>query len=237
MTEAAAFYAAIDGTWPAAEVSEAGHWVLRLGGGGGKRVSAATALRPVTSGDIAQAEVSMTDMGQDPLFMITKGQKALDRALDARGYSIIDPVQVYACPVSTLAIVPIPPVTAFALWEPLAIMKEIWAAGGIGPARFAVMERAQTKTAVFARWKDKPAGVGFAAVHEGIAMVHAVEVLAHQRRQGVAKWIMRKAAFWAREQGAHTMAVLCVKENLAANTLYQRLGFSPVCEYHYRIRP
>ena len=113
-------------------------------------------------------------------------------------------------------------------------MNEIWAQGGIGPGRLAVMQRAKTKTAILARWNEKPAGVAFAAMHGPVCMVHAVEVLPHQRRQGVARWIMRKAAFWSAAQGAKTISVLCTRSNGAALKLYQGLGFAEVAGYHYR---
>ncbi|WP_299555548.1 GNAT family N-acetyltransferase [uncultured Tateyamaria sp.] len=237
MTEMAAFYAAIDGTWPAAQLTRVGPWVIRDGQGGGKRVSAATAEGPVTASDLATAEMAMRDIGQTPLFMVRQGEDALDQLLDANGYSIVDPTNGYIAPTTALTDTPIPRVTAFRIWEPLAIMEDIWAAEGIGPARLAVMHRAGAKTAILARHKDKPAGTGFAAIHNGIAMVHAVEVLAHQRRQGVARWIMRQAAFWAAENDADQIAVLTTAANGPANTLYQGLGFQRLCGYHYRTVP
>jgi len=232
-----ALYAAIDGTWPAAAKTHVGPWTIRDGRGGGKRVSAATARAPVTDADIAVAEAGMRDVRQQPLFMIRDGEDKLDAALDRRGYGIVDPTNGYAIRSSALTDRPIPRVTAFVIWEPLAIMQEIWSAGGIGPERLAVMARAQIKTGILARWNEKPAGTAFVAIHDGIAMVHAVEVLAQQRRQGVAQWIMRRAAFWAQDNGAHTLAVLTTASNGPANTLYQRLGFAAVDGYHYRISP
>lgn len=232
MIDARAFYETIDGTWPAASKQHIGSWTIRDGQGGGKRASAATGD---ATGDIAQAEDAMRALAQTPLFMIREGDTALDAHLHARGYQIIDPTNGYATPVETLTDIPIPRVTAFAIWEPLAIMEEIWAEGGIGPARLDIMARPETKTGILARWNEKPAGVGFVAVHEGVAMVHAVEVLEHQRRQGVAQWIMRQAAFWARDNGAHTLAVLTTANNGPANALYQRLGFASAPGYHYRI--
>lgn len=234
MIDAQAFYAAIDGTWPAASKQRMGHWTIRDGQGGGKRASAATGDG---TGDIAHAEVAMRALNQTPLFMIRAGETALDSALQTRGYEIIDPTIGYATPVETLTDISIPRVTAFAIWEPLAIMGEIWAKGGIGPARLNIMARAKAKTGILARWNEKPAGVGFVAIHEGVAMVHAVEVLKHQRRQGVAQWIMRRAAFWARDNGAHTLAVLTTASNGPANALYQQLGFARAPGYHYRILP
>ena len=107
----------------------------------------------------------------------------------------------------------------------------------IGPARLEVMGRAAVKTAILARWNEKPAGVGFVAADQEIAMVHAVEVLANQRRQGVAQWIMRQAAFWAHAQGAETLAVICTRANTPGLSLYSALGFETVGQYHYRAEP
>ena len=69
---------------------------------------------------------------------------------------------------------------------------------------------------------------------DGIGMVHALEILPGQRRQGVARWLMRKAAFWILDQGGHTLAVICTSRNQGANALYFSLGMKVVGEYHYR---
>lgn len=231
---AADLYAVCEATWPPARSWQAHGVTLRDGKGGGKRVSAATC--DGLPEDLTAAEADMRAIGQDPLFMIRAGEHALDTHLAEAGYAVIDPVNLYCAPVSLLTKVPVPPVTCFAVWEPLAIMREIWASGGLDPARLDVMARARTKTGIFARWNERPAGVGFASISHNIAMVHAVEVLPTQRRQGVAQWIMRKSAFWAAEQGAKWISVLCVKENNAANRLYQGLGFAHAGSYHYRIK-
>ncbi|WP_299025852.1 GNAT family N-acetyltransferase [uncultured Sulfitobacter sp.] len=230
-------YDVCEGTWPPARTWDEGPWTLRDGAGGGKRVSAATALGDVTDGDIPRAEAAMRDMGQQPLFMIRDGDDALDALLEARGYDLIDEVVLYSVPIDQLTDKPLPRVTCFNIWEPLAIMKEIWAQGGIGPARLDVMERAQTKTGILARWNEKPGGAGFVGIHEGIAMVHALEVLPDQRKQGVAEWMMRAASLWGAKHGATHMAVLCVTANKPANALYTKLGFARVGMYHYRILP
>lgn len=225
----------IEATWPPLRVIEVGPWRLREGAGGGKRVSAASPRATVGMADVPQAEAAMRDLGQVPLFMIRRGDEALDSLLAARGYGAVDPTEALVAPVAALTDHPIPPVTAFDVWEPLAIMEEIWANGGIGPARLAVMHRAAIKTAIFARAKDRPAGTAFAGLHDSIAMVHAVEVLPAFRRQGLAQWIMRAAAFWAEKRGAETLAVLCTRANAPAQALYSALGFQPCCGYHYRM--
>lgn len=238
MPDAAQIYAAIDGTWPAATTVEAGPWVLREGRGGGQRVSAATARGPWCEDDLAAAETAMRMMDQQPLFMIRPEDRALDAVLETRGYVIKDPVRIWLCPVSQLTDQKVPPVTAFAIWEPLAIMREIWAAGGIGEARLRVMARAKgPKTGLFGRVSDKPAATGFCAIHDGIALVHALEIAQAQRRKGLGRWMMRRAAFWAEQNGADWIGALCTTANAGANGLYASLNMKDMGGYHYRILP
>ena len=225
----------VDGTWPAARYERLGPFQLRLGQGGGSRVSAANALGPASEADIDAAEGAMQATGQKRIFCLRPGDEALDAQLAARGYQVLDPVNIYACPVGHLTDTPIPRVMVFLTPEPLAIMREIWAKGGIGPERVAVMERAKgPKTGLLLRHTDQPAGTGFVAMHNGVAMVHALEILPDHRRQGQGGWAMRAAAFWARDNGADTLSVICTRANAGANGLYQTLGMEIVGEYHYR---
>lgn len=227
----------VDGTWPAAGFERCGPFRLRQGNGGGSRVSAASRLSEATDGDIDAAETAMRAMGQKQIFCLWPGDEALDAQLAERGYDILDPVNIYTCPSVQLTDIPIPRVTVFNIWEPLAIMREIWAQGGIGPERLAIMHRAEgPKTGLLLRHSDQPAGTGFVAVHDGVAMVHALEILPDHRRQGIGQWAMRAAAFWALDNGAETLSVICTKANAGANGLYQSLGMKIVGEYHYRQR-
>jgi GNAT superfamily N-acetyltransferase len=224
----------IDQTWPAVDQKAVGGFTLREGQGGGSRVSAATVLDSDTV-DIDAAEQAMLDMGQKRLFMIRPGDEALDAQLETRGYSIVDAVTIYACPAVKLTDLAIPRVTVFTIWEPLSIMREIWVAGGIGPERLEIMARVEgPKTGLLSRFNDKPGGAGFVGVHDSVAMVHALEIVPFQRKQGLAKWMMRGAAFWALDNGAETLSVMCTKANEGANALYRSLGMDPVSEYHYR---
>ncbi len=228
----------IDGTWPAARFVQQGPWVLRDGQGGGKRVSAASTGAMVLPDDIAAAVRGLADLGQSPLFMVRPGQGALDAQLTMLGYEAIDACNAYAVAVQDLTDVEIPPVTVLRHWEPLAIAREIWAGGGIGPARLEVMNRAAgPKVALLGRHREKPAGVAFVAVHDGVAMLHALEILPHQRQQGMGKWFMRSAAHWAAQNGATTLSVVCTKANAGANALYTSLGMQLVGGYHYRHLP
>lgn len=230
-------YDVVDGTWPAAQYDTLGPWTIRTGADGGQRVSATTANGPVTDADIPVAEDAMRALGQPLLFMIRDGDGALDALLAARGYDIVDPVNAYVAPVDVVASERPPRVCALLAWEPLAIMLDIWADGGVGPGRIDVMHRAHgPKTGLVGRLNDHPAAAGFCAIHDGIAMVHALEVIDHQRGQKMGTHAMREFAHWAKAQGATHISLVCTRANTAANALYTSLGMTLVGQYHYRKR-
>lgn len=231
-------YDVIEATWPPRAMRTLGPWTLRDGGGGGKRVSAATARTPARADVLPAAEDAMRAAGQTPLFMLRAGDDALDALLEAAGYTVVDPVNIYACPLDDLTRERPPRTASFHIWEPLAIQRDIWTAGGIGPARLAVMARVKgAKTALFGRDDNSPAATGFVALDGDTAMVHALEVLLTHRRRGMARYLMIEAAFWAADQGARHMSVICTAANTGANALYASLGMTLVGQYHYRQHP
>ncbi len=228
-------YSVIEGTWPPASQTRDGPWIIRDGQGGGQRVSAATAVGRVTLDDLPAAEAAMRALGQPQLFQIRDGDAEVDTMLEAAGYPIVDPVNIYVAPLSELTTELPPRVTTFTIWEPLSIMRDIWAEGGIGPARVDVMARARgPKTGLFGRSNNRPAAAGFVAIHDRIAMVHALEVLERHRRESMGRNLMRQAAFWAADHGATHMSVICTQANGAANALYSSMGYTLVGQYHYR---
>ena len=222
----------MEATWPPAGRRLLGPFTLRDGAGGGKRVSAATCDGDFTEADLATVETAMAE----PLVLIRDGDEALDAALDARGWRIIDPVVAYAAPVAQLS-AELPFLTAFPHWPPLEIARSLWAEGGIGPARIAAMERVMgPKTALLGRTGDRPAGVAFVACHGAEAMVHALDVRESNRRQGLGRHLLHAAANWAAGQGATRLSLVVTRQNAAARALYARLGMQAVGQYHYRMK-
>lgn len=229
-------YEAIDATWPARRRIEDSGWLLREGGGGGNRVSAATAIGE--RADLAAMEAAQASFGQLPLVMVREGESILDSRLEAAGYRLRDAVTIYLAGARELASPP-PPVSAFAVsWPPVAVQTEIWEAGGIGAERQAVMERAAvTKCALLGRTSDQAAGAAFVALAGRIAMIHAIEVVPRLRRKGVARNMIRGGAIWATSAGAEWVAILVTDANRAANALYASMGMVPAYRYHYREKP
>lgn len=223
---------AVDETWPAAAVSHVDGWTIRDGRGGGQRVSAASGF-----GNVSVAEAAMVASGQDRLFMIQGDQAELDAELADRGYVVKDPVDLLVGDSATIADGFRPKLDAIFAEFPLPILAEIWAEGGIGPARLDVMERTTcAKTFVMGRIDARAAAAAFVAASNGVCMAHAVEVLARERRRGVAEKMMRAAAWWGLQHGAKTFCVLTTQANISAQKLYRKMGMETATQYHYRIK-
>lgn len=227
--------AIIDACWPAERIVTQGPWTLRITPGAGGRVNAMSGDAP---DDLDGAETLARGHGLRPSFILHPGQDRLDAALADRGYTVEDAVTIYTTPVAPLAATPMPHATAFTIWPPLQIMRDIWIEGGhVGPARQAVMERAEVPGGVLARIDDRAAGVGFVAAHGETAMLSAVDVLTRHRRKGVAGLVLRAAAHWAADRGCTTLALVAAKANAPANATYASHGMKPAAAYHYRRAP
>lgn len=227
----------LDATWPAKRSVSVGPWRLRHGNGGGQRVSAATAETAVKAEDIDTAAQYMRTMGQHPLFMVRDGDEELDIHLEDRGYQLVDSTVFYIAATADLT-AELALTAAMPTWPPLAVQREIWANGGIGPARIAVMERcALPKITILGRSGDVPAGTSYVASHNDIAMVHAVEVDPSLRRRGVGRLLMQACANWAAGEKATWLSLAVTRANKVANALYVGLGMTEVTSYHYRRAP
>ena len=234
-----ALEAALEATWPPARAWTVGPWRIRDGAGGGKRVSAATAIGPVGGPDLGVAETEMQRLGQPRLFRARgDSDDVLSGLLDDRGYGLTDISTFYASPCDALLNPAQAPLAAVASETCLGIQAEIWAAGGIGPGRLLVMGRASTPRCwLLDRVDDRAAGTAFLSVAGDIAMIHAIEVRPAARRRGAARALIHRAASWAADQGAGTLALAVTAANGPGNALYTSLGMQAVGQYHYRIHP
>ncbi|UXU73769.1 MULTISPECIES: GNAT family N-acetyltransferase [unclassified Paracoccus (in: a-proteobacteria)] len=226
---------AFETTWPAADRRRVGGFEVGRGLGGGGRVGSARSLsEDWAEADIAAVAAAQRAWGEAPLFRVASTQERLRRALADQGYAPRVPTLVMAADCAALAQRPLPPMSAFAIWPPLAMQRDIWSDGNIGPARQQVMARvAVPRTALLGRVNDRAAGAAFVAADGPVAMIHAIEVVPAQRRQGVAGWLLTRAALWALSQGASRLALAVARRNEAAQALYQGLGFRLLGEYDY----
>ncbi len=233
---------ALEATWPPAQTGQAGGFRLRRGAGGGKRVSAASPTAQESGGTqsieqrIAEASAAMAAWGQGPLFQVTPDQAALDAELAGQGFAKIDPTVLYVATVAQMTGADQIPAAHSNGIVP-ALMAEIWAEGGIGPDRLAVMDRAAGPSVrLLGRSGDRPAGAAFVALDGDIAMIHAIEVRPAQRRKGVARQLIDAGARFARSRGAAWYTLAVTEANAPARALYEGLGMSEAGRYHYRQR-
>lgn len=235
MTDVSRLFSVLSTTWPPAEVRRVGPWTLRRGEGGGNRVSCATL--DGEGGDVAAAEAVMRGWGQRPIFMIRPGDEAVDACLARRGYAIENCTLIVAAPAATVA-PETPDERAILCDAPLARMREIWQAGGVGPARLAVMARAcRPKAYLFGRIGDAPAACAFVACDGDVGMFHALEVAPPFRRRGPGTALTRAGAAWSLQQGATTYGLDVAEANMQARIAYGKLGMEEVAAYHYRVLP
>ncbi len=227
-------YEVLAATWPAEETCTKGPWLLRRSTGGGNRVTAASLVG--NAGDLETAETTMRGWGQPLLFQVRDHQEDLDARLAARGYFARDHTVIMAGPSHELASGDLNETTIFCE-APLAGMAEIWLGGGIGRDRLAVMGRALgPKTWIMGREGDRPVAAGFVAIHDGVAMLHALEVLPTARRRGVGARVTRAAAAWAKMRNAGLLSLAVTEANAGARALYAGLGMEERARYHYRIQ-
>lgn len=239
--DAEALFDALDATWPPAETRALGGWALRRGEGGGQRVSSVRALGDPGMGlddAVAAAEAAMRAWGQQPLFQIEPKDAALDAMLAARGYGVRSPCPFMASPCDALAALGWGRRMVVRVRAPLAALDEMWSAGGIGPARRAVMARAAgPKETLVLREDDRVAAAAFVGAHRGVGVMHALHVAPAFRKRGLGRAMVAACAAFAAENGAATLAFPVEADNAGALALYRGLGMIEVSRYHYRAAP
>lgn len=216
----------VDATWPPESFQQHGDWLHRHAPDGGSRVNCASALGGAP--DIS---------GAGPLVMIRPGEEDLAARLSRAEYVVKDPCRLLVAPTHGLAeVLPAGPRTIVGE-GPIARMEEIWAAGGIGPARLRTMARAAcTKAYIAGRVGDRPAGAVYVGAQGSLAMFHALEILTEYRRNGLARDMVAACGHWAKGQGADWLSLIVTEANGPARALYSAMGFEDIGGYHYRIK-
>lgn len=227
---------ALERTWPPMRRIAEDGFAVRIGAGGGKRVSSAY-FDGDTPEQISDALDLISRQGVENLFQVTASQYKIDTKLANLRFRVVDPTLLFTRSLIDSNAVP-PLVTTFSIWPPLQIIRDIWATGGIDADRVLVMERATSpKTSLLGRIENRAAGAAFVAIYGDIAMLHALEVAPKFRRLGLARHLTHAAMDWARDHGASTFALAVTESNLAARDLYTSLGMTIADRYHYRIKP
>jgi ribosomal protein S18 acetylase RimI-like enzyme len=81
---------------------------------------------------------------------------------------------------------------------------------------------------------DDVLAVGRAVADTGWAGVFGMATLPEARGQGAARNVLAALADWAGAYEADRMYLQVERDNIPALRLYERMGFSEICGYHYR---
>ena len=241
--------------WPAPRNVYFGGWVFRLGGGYTKRANSANSLgdrREMRADSInawtpardfreimAEAERFYAANGQPTIFRLTPlaGPDA-DPLLATAGYERLDPSTVMTAPLDAalpdarISLAPGPTPS----W-----LNGIAAAQGVAPSQRLIHDcivQAIAPPAAFAtaRVGGATAGFGLAVLDRGAVGLFDIVVRPEFRRAGFGRALTVALMEFGRAEGAGTAYLQVIDANLAARSLYDRLGFRAAYPYHYRRR-
>ncbi|MDA0632456.1 GNAT family N-acetyltransferase [Nonomuraea sp. MCN248] len=222
--------------WPAWERRALGGWVLRYAGGVTKRANSVLATGPADDPDaaIAAAEAFYAERGAPCVFSVgAAAPPGLDRALDARGYALVDPTVVMAGairgePSTRVRIEPRP-------WR--GWLETWWRVDGGRAGGLEAAERILTGVpALYAAVEEGgvPVAVGRGVPQGDTLGIFCVATVPAARRRGLARAVLRALAA---ESGAPGAYLAVTERNAAARALYESEGLEPKGRYYYRAGP
>lgn len=237
-------------TWPALQSVLMEGWVLRTAAGYTKRSNSVNPLYgPETFGDeldllqkIRLAEQYYEAAGLDCIFKITPyaTPSGLDGVLAGLGYDIVQPSSVRTVALQTLPSQPGK--------HSLLIREELdeeWLKVFAGLSELSALSRSTLRSMLSSSslkqgyallLKDNvPAACGLAVIQHGYAGFYDIITAPVYRRQGLAEEMIIGMLHWAKSHGADTAFLQVVKENAQASALYDKLGFSEMYSYWYRV--
>ncbi len=177
-------------------------------------------------------------------FQVTPGAcpATLDAVLAGRGYRAESPLSLQTAAVDrVLDLVP-PAMSVTVADRPTRTWFDAWftASGHSGdtPAEWALLRRV-TLPSGFAELSvdGQVVAVGRVVVDGGWAGLFGIATLPAARGRGAATAVVSALARWARSRRAEHLYLQVEHDNVPARRLYDRAGFTTLCDYHYRTAP
>jgi GNAT superfamily N-acetyltransferase len=224
--------------WPAAEVQEAGGWLLRATPALSRaRSNGALPLVPDPDLDLLEAWYAARGRPAGVQVAPLERHGALDDRLAARGYVAEYEVDVLTAPA---AAVPAPAEPVALLSAPSPRWLEAW---GRAEEREDVAAHARTVLAAVtgrAAFALAPRGLGVGLAvrdpDEAVAGLFCLASARPARGQGIGTAVLRALAEWAAGEGAELLYLQVGRRN-PAQALYRRHGFTRAHGYHHRTAP
>lgn len=233
---------ALRDAWPGLETEGLAGWQLRASHGGYNRANSVWPGRfsEEISVDeaIGRAEAFYRRRGLPTRFQVIRIAEPgdLDERLDRLGYrreldcsDLGKPVTDVAAP-ANVTFSADPSTAWLGLYLPAQPPKKEAELAGI------VAKLPPRRSFIVARIGGEPAGVGLASRVGADVAVDCVMTSEAFRRSGAATAVMRGAEAWAFGEGARRLVLSVIDDNRPAVTLYRKLGYRPLCAYHYRVK-
>lgn len=223
-------------------------WVLRLANGYTKRANSVTPLYPVAiesslNYKIARCEKIYQSLDLPPIFRLTNTSQRsdLDRTLDGLGYIKQDYVSVRAKAIEDLPIfkgdcevvieeelttewldsyvhaAEVP----FQHWDTMSTMLEIIP----HPTCYAML-----------KYRDRLCSCGLGVLERNYLGIFFFVTARQQRRRGYATQLISAMADWGKSNGATQVYLQVETANQAGINLYNKLGFTEIYQYFYRLK-
>jgi len=235
-------------TWPAAEVVKLDGWQLRCNWGITRRANSVwpneTTQALSLEEKLASVESFYASRQQVARFQICPASQPadLDAELDRRGYTQHAHTVTQVAGVATvLAATCVPTAHRVTVTETLS---DAWLTA-YSQAECMSHHEAEVRRGILARIEPgtafavlslggQPVTTGLGVLERGWLGVLCIATALELRRRGAATAILHALADWAGNHGAEQMYLQVMRDNAPARALYDRAGFRPLYEYHYR---
>ncbi|MGO4544444.1 GNAT family N-acetyltransferase [Paenibacillus sp. 2TAB23] len=231
--------------WPALQTVLYDGWFMRFAAGYTKRSNSVHALYGQTymlDTKISECERRYSMQNLNTVFKVTPFiQPAnLDEVLAARGYERMDQTVI-----KTVHLTDVKKPSHVDVWledEPT----ENWLDALTVFSGLSDMQRAITQNMLeqsplikcFATLQVNgiPVAAGYAAIEDGWVGLYDIVTDVNERSKGYGEQLVLHLLHWGKEQGATESYLMVVKNNEAANRLYDKIGYISQYEYWYRVK-
>lgn len=229
-------------TWPALEGDIYDGWLLRASGGVTRRANSVTVYRPSRislSEKVDHCERWYHARSLPTIFRTTPlTDAAVHAELDHRGYTDVDGAIVMIRPLKTRIDrepIEVDPLPSDAWWELFEADREL----PVDRATLTCMWETQHVENGFLVRRDgiEAAAIGSAAVDGPFTGIFNMRTASHLRRHGHGSAVLEDLLRWAQARRSTHAYLQVMPHNHAARALYEGVGFEPLYEYRYRVKP
>ncbi|SDJ79901.1 Acetyltransferase (GNAT) family protein [Actinopolyspora mzabensis] len=232
------------GGWPATRETTVDGWLARLSGGVTRRANSVLPCHAPSDAErtLTRVEELYRGHGLPPVFQLGPAAQpsGLDSVLARRGYELRTPTIVQIATIEdVLHRLPDSEADVRVRRRPDTTWMDLWweVDGRGGPDSRELSHDILTGVpGLYARshHRDGIAAVGRLALVDSWVGVYCMAVRPDARRRGHAQAVLRGLLERAAEHGSKHTWLQVTADNHAARTLYERVGFAPAANYHYR---